>query len=64
MVGNVENKITIETAAVIWLFCAILALGSFEGKIDIGFWPGFISWSVFIIGVIYFILLVLARIFG
>jgi hypothetical protein len=64
MAGNVENKITIETAAVIWLACTAIALGSYWAHIDIAFWPGFISWSVFIIGVIYFILLVLARIFG
>jgi hypothetical protein len=61
MAGNVENKITIETAAVIWLACTAIALGSYWAHTDIGFWPGFITWFVFIVGIIFFVLSQLAK---
>jgi hypothetical protein len=61
MAGNVENKITIETAAVIWLACTAIALGSYWAHMDIAFWPGFITWFVFIAGIIFFVLSLLAK---
>jgi hypothetical protein len=59
-----ENRLVIPLEVAVWLGCTIIALGSYEGHFDIEFWPGFITWGVFLAGVIYFILLILAKIFG
>jgi len=56
MALNAENKIVIPLEATIWLSCTVIALGSYWAKIDISFWPGLITWAVFIIGIVYFIL--------
>ena len=64
MALNNENKLVIPLEVTVWLVCTIIALVSYEGHYDIGFWPGFITWGVFIAGIIYFILVILARIFG
>jgi len=58
-----ENKIIIPVLGVIFLIAvAIVAIQHFSG---IGFGVlGFISWIIVIVGAIYFILWVLAQIFG
>ncbi|MBS3085948.1 hypothetical protein J4225_04680 [Candidatus Pacearchaeota archaeon] len=58
-----ENKIVIPFLGIIFLVAvAIVAIQHF-GKISFGF-LGFISWIVVIMGAIYFVLWILAELFG
>jgi hypothetical protein len=49
---------------VIWLLCAFIALGSYNAHNDIGFLPGLIVWSIFVVGILYFISWILKKILG
>jgi len=61
---NNVNQMKVPLEVTVWLVCTFIALGSYELHYDIGFWPGFITWGVFIAGIIYFILWILAKLFG
>jgi len=55
MALNAENKIVIPFEVAVWTICTLIALGSYWTEVDIGFWPGLITWVVLIIGIIYFV---------
>ncbi len=53
----VLDKLVIGFPLGVWLFCAAIALGSYLTHVDIGFIPGFITWGVFLGGIVYCILI-------
>lgn len=58
-----ENKVIIPTLGIIFLISVAIVAVQHFAKISFGF-LGFLSWIVVIIGALYFVLWVLAQIFG
>ena len=58
-----ENNIIIPFALGVWVISLIVIISGHLSKMDFGV-IGIIAWILFIIGIIYFVLWVLAQIFG
>lgn len=59
----IEQKITLPFVAVIFLACLFLVIFGHFTRLDLGV-IGIIAWLVVIGGVIYFVIWILAHIFG
>jgi hypothetical protein len=47
-----ENNLTITFPLGVWVVCTAIAVATYYIKIDIGFWPGFFTWGVFVGGIV------------